>query len=169
MKPYISLMRCSSHGVLPDTPSACLSTPSASCHFFSFIRSLALGRNLLSPLLIVCFASFFAASWSCAASARCACAVLTGTSPAVAVSSAPTASVTTQLCFVFIFLALLLEFRIVHEADLLHAVALRGGQHLRHKVVLHAAIGPQVNLRLRVFGGFRVKVALQLVHALHGR
>src|SRR5437868_7063871 len=147
------LMTCSSYGVFFGLPSASLSFARASEYFFAFKASCAAFNVLASSLL-----TFFSSA---------ANAGLPGTSPAAPTTAALTMSAATRLDLTFIMwfgisCGLVFEFGCVHEPDLLHPVALRRGQHLRHEVVLHTPIGAQVDLRLRVLSRIGVEVALEL-------
>src|SRR6185312_17195244 len=85
-------------------------------------------------------------------------------------SAAPVTRSTPTNRFMIIFrmpAKLLGELGDVDEADLLHVVALRRGQHLGHDIVLGAPVGPQVDLGLRLLVTLGVEVALQLIHARH--
>ncbi len=52
--------------------------------------------------------------------------------------------------------ALVLEFGGIHEAHLPHPIVLGRCEYLGDNVILHARVGPQVDLRLRVLLRFRV-------------
>src|SRR5579885_2492646 len=90
----------------------------ASCAAFSgFARSL----------LTTFFWSFFSSA---------AKAGLLGTKPAAPTTATPSTSVASMLGLTFMVLRLVTELGSVDETDLLHPVALRGRQDLRHVVIL---------------------------------
>src|ERR1700683_5572861 len=59
--------------------------------------------------------------------------------------------------------SLVFELRGIHKADLLHPIALCGGEYLNHGVVIHTAVGAQVDLRLRASLSFGTEIALELL------